>query len=43
VIGKADKCRDSFYAITAERRISNKLVTKITESAKYDLNTVSGA
>lgn len=38
VIGRTEKCRDSFYAITAERRISNPLVTTITESAKSNLS-----
>lgn len=34
VIGATDRCRDNFYAITAERRITHPAVTLITESAR---------
>jgi LysR family transcriptional regulator, transcriptional activator of nhaA len=34
VIGTTDRCRDNFYAITAERRITHPAVTLITESAR---------
>jgi len=33
-IGSTERCRDHFYAITAERRISHPAVTIITENAK---------
>jgi hypothetical protein len=29
-----DRCRDQFYAITAERRITHPLVSLLTESAR---------
>lgn len=41
VIGRTRQCRDSFYAVTAERRISNELVTTITESAKKNLRAAA--
>lgn len=34
VIGATDRCRDNFYAITAERRILHPAVTLITEGAR---------
>ncbi|HWI59439.1 MAG TPA: LysR family transcriptional regulator, partial [Bacillota bacterium] len=34
VIGATDSCRDQFYAITAERRISHPAVVVITEKAQ---------
>jgi len=34
VIGSTDRCRDNFYAITAERRILHPAVTLITEGAR---------
>lgn len=37
VIGRTSECRDAFYVITAERKISNPLVTTLTESAKASL------
>lgn len=33
VIGTTDRCRDQFYAITAERKITHPLVSLITENA----------
>jgi len=33
-IGTTDRCRDEFYAITAERRITHPAVVVITESAR---------
>jgi len=41
IIGRTEECRGSFYAITAERRISNDLVTTITESAKSNLRVAA--
>ncbi|HYG35919.1 MAG TPA: transcriptional activator NhaR [Clostridia bacterium] len=34
VVGASDNCRDQFYAITAERRISHPAVVVITENAQ---------
>jgi LysR family transcriptional activator of nhaA len=34
VIGATERCRDNFYAITAQRRIVHPAVTAITEAAK---------
>jgi LysR family transcriptional activator of nhaA len=34
VIGTTERCRDEFYAITAERRITHPAVAVITEHAK---------
>ncbi len=34
VIGTTEQCRDHFYAITAERRITHPAVTTITEGAR---------
>lgn len=37
VIGRADKCRSRFYAITAERRIEHPAVAEITKKARVML------
>ncbi|MDD3178823.1 MAG: transcriptional activator NhaR [Opitutaceae bacterium] len=34
VIGATDRCRDEFYAITAERKITHPLVSLVTEKAQ---------
>ena len=34
IVGVTDRCRDQFYAITAERRITHPLVSLLTESAR---------
>jgi len=34
IIGATDRCRDQFYAITAERRITHPLVSLLTEQAQ---------
>lgn len=34
IVGATDRCRDQFYAITAERRITHPLVSLITENAQ---------
>lgn len=34
IIGATDRCRDQFYAITAERQITHPLVSLITENAQ---------
>jgi LysR family transcriptional activator of nhaA len=34
IVGATDRCRDQFYAITAERKITHPLVSLITEQAQ---------
>ena len=41
VIGRTNECQNNFYAISAERRISNEWVTTITESAKKNLSAAA--
>jgi LysR family transcriptional regulator, transcriptional activator of nhaA len=33
-IGATERCRDQFYAITAERKITHPLISMITERAQ---------